>query len=234
MIDLLVSGDQYSRLIATPLAIKKHRNKVGHRIGHWRGSNSQNIHADGRNSKAGLKNVDLRRSQTRNQFPFTGAELWAFKSSPETKTTFQMVGMTNQRYYTVPNKMVKRGVDGAHAGLLNCSAVLEEGGRPEIQFFRVKPPSGVLLCSPSFNSAGALLTTKFWSKKWIIEGEVKKRWLHERWSFARANDEGLTLETSVLLSSYSSNVNLISSLIRNFPPTISLDSKPFQRFCVFF
>jgi len=34
-----------------------------------------------------------------------------------------MVYITNQRYHTVPNEMIKRGVDVANAGLLNCSAV---------------------------------------------------------------------------------------------------------------
>ena len=36
-----------------------------------------------------------------------------------------MVGMTNQRYYTVPNKMVKRGVDVAHADLLTVQPLLQ-------------------------------------------------------------------------------------------------------------
>lgn len=69
------------------------------------------------------KNLDVRRSQTRNQFPFTDAELWVFKPSPEIKINFQMVYITNQRYHTVPNEMIKWGVDVAYADLLNCSAV---------------------------------------------------------------------------------------------------------------
>ena len=34
-----------------------------------------------------------------------------------------MVYITNQRYHTVLNEMIKWRVDVAHAGLLNCSAV---------------------------------------------------------------------------------------------------------------